>query len=64
MKSDPPTWEQYTKMQFGLERELVTAKADANKWRYQVMKLKDQSSRITWLENRVAELERQVNEVK
>ena len=64
MTDTPPTWQQYTAMQFKLERENVTAKADANKWRYQAMKLQDQSARIAWLENRVAELEKQVNETR
>ena len=62
MSSRPPTWEDYTSMQFRLEREISVLKADCNKWKYQAQDLMDQSSRITWLENRIAELERQVNE--
>ena len=63
MTSQPPTCEQYTAMQFKLERELSVWKADCKKWKYAAQKLQDQSSRITWLENRIVELEKQIENV-
>lgn len=60
MTDKPPTWEQYTSMQFRLERELSAWKADCKKWKYHATNLQDQSSRIAWLENRVEELEKQI----
>ena len=64
MTDKPPTWEQYTSMQFKLERDAAALKQDLNKWKYHATNLQDQSSRIAWLENRVEELEKQINEIK
>lgn len=64
MTDKPPTWEQYTSMQFKLEREIAGLKADCGKWKYHATQLQDQSTRIAWLENRVEELEKQINEIK
>lgn len=63
MSDKPPTWEQYTAMQFKLERELSVWKADCKKWKYAALQLQDQSSRIIWLENRIEELEKQIENV-
>lgn len=62
MSKKPPTWESYTAMQFKLEREIAEIKGDRNKYKYAWSKYQDQSARIAWLENKVTELERQVNE--
>lgn len=63
MTNTPPTWAEYTKMQFELEQKIAVLKADCSKWKYQLQALRDQSARITWLENRVAELEKQVESI-
>ena len=63
MTDTPHTWEQYTSMQFKLEREAAGYKQDRDKWKYHATKLQDQSTRIAWLENRVEELEKQVENV-
>ena len=60
MDNKPPTWEQYTSMQFKFEREIAGLKADCGKWKYHATQLRDQSSRIAWLEARVEELEKQI----
>jgi len=76
MTEKPPTWEAYTAMQFKLEREVAALKQDLNKWKYHAnnpthreQELFDKSlfvaaEKILMLENRVEELEKQLNETK
>lgn len=62
MSERPPTWAEYTGMQFRLERELAEAKADRNKYKYALANYRDET--IDRLEKRVAELEKEVESLR
>jgi len=66
-----PTWEQYTAMQFELERKLTTAKADKDKWKFACQKKQEwqfiaenREKEIIRLEKLVKKLEERLNAVK
>ncbi len=64
MTDKPPTYKDMVEQQFKHQREIAELRGDRNKWRYHATQLQDQSTRIAWLENHVAELEKRLEMVK